>query len=293
MFDVAVDRAEPARDTVELDRAARLVRTTYRAHDTVWRCWGDGPPVLLLHGAFGSWTHWLRTIPDLARDYQVFAPDMPGFGDSDVPISDNALEALPAALLDGLQGTLGLHRPLAVVGFSFGTVMAGAFSALLAESDPPLLRSLVVTAPAGLGIATRRFEDLRSLRPEMTAAEQRELHRYNLGVVMLADDTRITEDTIDIQVANTGRARISGRPYSRSDALVRACRRLPLERLDAIWGTRDAYALRNEPRYSEAVRQLRPDVRVRNVPGAGHWVQYEEPVAYNAALRECLDGAMR
>ena len=29
---------------------------------------GDGPPVVLLHGPAGNAAHWMRVIPDLARD---------------------------------------------------------------------------------------------------------------------------------------------------------------------------------------------------------------------------------
>ena len=25
----------------------------------VWRAWGGGVPLVLLHGGFGSWTHWI------------------------------------------------------------------------------------------------------------------------------------------------------------------------------------------------------------------------------------------
>ncbi|HXA97799.1 MAG TPA: alpha/beta hydrolase, partial [Candidatus Dormibacteraeota bacterium] len=32
----------------------------------VWRSWGAGPPLVLLHGASGSWTHWIRNVLPLA-----------------------------------------------------------------------------------------------------------------------------------------------------------------------------------------------------------------------------------
>src|SRR3546814_6277896 len=42
----------------------------------VWRLWGEGPPLVLLHGGSGSWTHWFRNIPALARRYRVIAADL-------------------------------------------------------------------------------------------------------------------------------------------------------------------------------------------------------------------------
>ena len=50
-----------------------------------WHLAGSGRPLLLVHGGTGSWTHWLRAIPELARGYQLLMPDLPGFGDSDLP----------------------------------------------------------------------------------------------------------------------------------------------------------------------------------------------------------------
>ncbi len=44
--------------------------------------------MVLLHGGSGSWTHWIRNIPMLlACGRQVWAQDLPGFGDSASPPS--------------------------------------------------------------------------------------------------------------------------------------------------------------------------------------------------------------
>ena len=51
----------------------------------VWRTWGDGPALVLLHGGSGSWTHWVRNIAHFERDYRVIAGDLPGLGDSPDP----------------------------------------------------------------------------------------------------------------------------------------------------------------------------------------------------------------
>jgi alpha-beta hydrolase superfamily lysophospholipase len=44
---------------------------------------GDGPPVLLLHGAPVNLAGWRKLAPALARKYTVVATDLRGYGDSD------------------------------------------------------------------------------------------------------------------------------------------------------------------------------------------------------------------
>lgn len=46
---------------------------------------GKGEPVILLHGLGASSYSWRYTVPELAKHYEVFAPDLPGFGRTDKP----------------------------------------------------------------------------------------------------------------------------------------------------------------------------------------------------------------
>ena len=74
----------------------------------VWRVWGGGPPLVLLHGGTGSWMHWIRNIEELARDFTVVAPDIPGSGESaspEVPISADRIGATMAGGLAAIIGT--------------------------------------------------------------------------------------------------------------------------------------------------------------------------------------------
>src|SRR5438270_11915522 len=45
---------------------------------------GSGTPVMFLHGA-GGHTGWMRFLEELSRRFGVFAPEHPGFGQSDDP----------------------------------------------------------------------------------------------------------------------------------------------------------------------------------------------------------------
>jgi pimeloyl-ACP methyl ester carboxylesterase len=46
---------------------------------------GKGAPVILLHGLGASSYSWRYAAPELAKHYEVFAPDLPGFGRTDKP----------------------------------------------------------------------------------------------------------------------------------------------------------------------------------------------------------------
>src|SRR3546814_8575896 len=72
-----------AAEVTRIEAAAKAFKTPCGDGRMSWRVWGDGPPLVLLHGDFGSWTHWLRNVSRLAAYFRVIVPDMPGYGDSD------------------------------------------------------------------------------------------------------------------------------------------------------------------------------------------------------------------
>ena len=71
----------PSALLARLDGAATRHQTPTGAGNMVWRSWGSGPVLVLLHGGSGSWRHWVRNIEYFARDRRVLAPDLPGLGD--------------------------------------------------------------------------------------------------------------------------------------------------------------------------------------------------------------------
>ena len=53
------------------------------SHRLFYRTGGDGKPVILIHGIGASSQIWARNLDPLARNYQVYALDMIGFGRSE------------------------------------------------------------------------------------------------------------------------------------------------------------------------------------------------------------------
>ena len=79
----------------------------------------DAPAILLLHG-FPTSSHMFRNlIPALADRYRVVAPDLPGFGFSDVPDRKRATFEQLAKTIDDFTTTIGLAR-YAIYVFDYG-----------------------------------------------------------------------------------------------------------------------------------------------------------------------------
>jgi 2-hydroxy-6-oxonona-2,4-dienedioate hydrolase len=259
---------------------ARRLETPCGDGGMVWRVWGSGPPLVLLHGGYGSWTHWIRNVLPLARSFTVVAPDLPGLGESATPPEPHTAEGLARIVSAGLDIVLPRPEPLHLAGFSFGGVLGGHVAALLGER----VRAFTVVGSNGLGLV-RQPTDLRRIPPDASAAEIRAVARHNLGQLMIADPAKIDALAIHIQATNAPRGRIKSRRFSRADTLARA---LPLirARLDGIWGGRDATAYPHLDERARALRTVQPDARFAIIDGAGHWVQYEAAERFNPLLAE-------
>lgn len=269
-------------EITRLAAAAETLHTPCGDGHVIWRAWGAGPVLVLLHGGSGSWMHWLRTIPDLARDFRVLAPDTPGLGESAMPPGDAPAPAAAAApLREGLRLILGGRRAYHLCGFSFGANVAGH----IAAAEAGHLRSLTLVGAASLGLP-RPPLDLLKVR-EKHGAERREANRENLARLMFHDASLIDDMALDIQEHNTVHARLRSRGYASGDSLKQALLRVGAP-LAGIWGGRDAVAFPRVRERLDVLRAIDPGLMETIIPDAGHWVAYEAPAAFNAALRRVL-----
>lgn len=82
----------------------------------------DRPAVVLVHGLVVASSYMVPTAELLASDFRVFAPDLPGFGESGKPPRVLDISGLADALADWMTAT-GLSRA-ALLGNSFGCQIA-------------------------------------------------------------------------------------------------------------------------------------------------------------------------
>lgn len=242
-----------------------------------WRRFGAGDPVVLLHGGHGCWLHWVRNIEALAESRSVWVPDMPGYGESDRPAS-GAMESLVLAMQASLRALPGCDRPIDLVGFSFG----GLVAAHLASGMLPVAR-LALLGPAGHGGPRRPRGALLAWRHAAEdATALAALMRENLGLQMLHRPEAIDALAVAVHTRACLGTRFRSRDISRAGglpALLDACR---AQSVMLIWGEHDITA---DPRHLAQSLGLRLPAREAVVlPEIGHWVQYEAAEAINQRL---------
>lgn len=271
----------------DLAATAAVHRTDCAGAVTVWHSWGQPcagkAPVVLLHGGSGSWTHWVRNIAALVDlGHHVLVPDLPGFGESDVPALGRDVDAMAVPLEAGLCQLVG-DVACQVVGFSFGAASA----VLWAAQTPARFERLVMIGAPGFGIS-HADSGLRAWRDLPDAAAQREVHRHNLSVLMLHAPSAVDDQALDLHAANVVRDRLPFRRLSRKPILVAALPQVQCP-VFVMFGWEDALYRGRQTLLESTVRACTPTLQgFEFIPDAGHWVQYEKAEAFNKALKAAL-----
>lgn len=240
---------------------------------------GAGSPVLLIHGIASSLSTWREVFLPLAREHDVVALDLPGFGGSEIPKNLSA-ESYPG-VVTGLMDRLQIPRA-AVVGHSMG----GAVALQLAASSGERVTRLALVDAAGLdlGPGGQPFLIRAAGWPavEWTLAHlplRRVLVRAGLEQVFY-DERRVTEERVEEYFAPLARPGTAAALAS----LVRSADRLApivpalVPRIRAptlvLWGREDGWI---PVAHAQRFVDLIPGARSVILDHCGHIPQEERP----------------
>src|SRR4051794_20591565 len=252
------------------------------------------PPLLWIHGLSGLWQNWLLNIPAFMDRYRCIAPDLPGFGESEMPREAISISGY-ARTVSKLCEELGVENPVVI-----GNSMGGFVGAELAISEPMRVDKLVLVSAAGLSteyIAAQplmvgaRLFTLATARTGARAdpvVRRRRLRRALLQGVLRYPERLSTPLTWElVQGANRPgfldglRANLE---YSFRDRLSS----IEIPTL-IVWGRNDIVVPVGD---AERYRQLIGDnARVEVFDDTGHVPMIERPSRFNQLLDEFLAGA--
>lgn len=287
MFHMTLDADAAAAFVSKVESLGTRAMTPCGAGSMVWRIWGEGPPLVLLHGASGSWTHWIRNVLPLAARFRVLVPDMPGFGDSDAPLDPHTAPGLADLVASGLDVILPPPTELDLAGFSFGGIVAGLMAARLERR----VRTLVLLGPGGLALPRAATRPLLRIQPGMTHDESRQVYRENLRTLMIASADKVDDLAVSLQIDNLRRTRFKVGDIPQSDTLLKALPAIQA-RITGIWGRHDAFAGANLEECRRILASAHRELDFRVIEGAGHWTPYEAADQINAILCDMLAGSL-
>tara|TARA_B100000676_G_scaffold306908_1_gene364121 strand:+ start:901 stop:1761 length:861 start_codon:yes stop_codon:yes gene_type:complete len=273
-------------DIEVLERRAKRRMVSYDYCEMVWREFGSGPPLLLLHGGYGSWLHWVRNIEELSRFYRLVIPDMPAHGDSDPGPDEWEAEWVAEALKYGVERLVPENQTIRAAGFSAGGVVLGPLAVALGDR----LTHAVMIGPNGMNLPYPPLPQLRSvtrLGPDATEAQIADLHRYNLSVLMFHDPAFADETAVTVQMRNVRQAKRNMEHVPRTRVLLKALPNIRA-RFAGLWGQHDVFVGQYMKLRETTLRTFQPDADFRVIENAGHWVMYEAPGAVNAAILEMV-----
>ena len=258
---------------------------------------GDGPLVLLLHGFPDCGFTWRHQLPALAAaGFHAVAPDMRGYDGSSRPkgVRPYAVRAL-AGDVAGLVTALGAERA-DVVAHDWGGGAAWTFAML----HPDRLRRLaILNAPHPVSFQ-RHLRSLRQLKrswymfafqlPVMPEAGLARNDFASLREVFRTASVRpgaFTAEDIERHIAalRPAGALTAALNYYRAAFRSVGATAVRARRVDhpalVLWGDQDRF-LGQE--LADPGSDWVPNVAVRHVPDAGHWIQHDVPELVNHEL---------
>jgi pimeloyl-ACP methyl ester carboxylesterase len=242
---------------------------------------GQGEPLVLLHGLFGSADNWFGVAPKLAEKFHVLIPDLRNHGHS--PHHAEMDYPLMAADVEKFFVAQKLTSAC-VIGHSMGGKVAMQF----ALDFPARVKKLVVVdmAPRAYQRAHDHiFEALLELdlaafqtRPQIEAALAPKIPSLNLRRFLLKNLGR-TDDGKFIWKLNL---RGVAENYSRLGEVLNAGQPFAGPTLFLRGGKSNYLTAADEPE----IRRLFPATQIQTIPAAGHWVHADAPEGF---LRLVLD----
>jgi pimeloyl-ACP methyl ester carboxylesterase len=229
---------------------------------------GAGTPVVFLHGA-GGVTAEDPFLAALAERYHVYAPLLPGYGDSaECP----ELREMLDFTLHGwdVVAALGLRDPVLI-----GHSMGGMIAAEMAAIAPNDVSRLALICPAGLWLDDHPIPDLFALMPY--EYPQYMFHDVAAGTALMTAGVALDnpEWLKSFLITNARQLGMAGRllfpipDRGLSSRLYRITARTLL-----IWGDSDRMIV---PAYAHAFKKAIRQAELVSVPEAGHAVTLERP----------------
>ncbi|MEX0703202.1 MAG: alpha/beta fold hydrolase [Planctomycetales bacterium] len=246
---------------------------------------GEGEPLLFVHGFPLNHESWRPQLDEFSRTHRVIAPDLRGFGGSDVTAGTATMERFADDLRD-LLDALGVVEPVTFCGLSMGGYIAWQF----AHKHPGRLRRLVLCDTKAAADSDEAKEN-RHRMAETALAHGAAAIAKALEDKLFAEATRRDRPEVVAMV----RRMIEGTDPEGIAAALRGMAERPdmsesLEKVEVptllIVGVEDALT---PPAEMKRMAIALMNAQLVQIADAGHLAPLENPEPVNAAIRKFLE----
>jgi esterase len=252
--------------------------------DLVCEAVGKRPPLVVLHGLFGSSSNWRGVARELDDTHSVYSVDLRNHGAS--PWADSMDHSEMADDVLQLVERLGLERPT-VMGHSMG----GKTAMALALRHPGSVGRLIVVDIAPVVYAdtlTPFAEAMLSVDVVATATRAEVQARLREAVPDPTMAPFLMQNVVTRNEHFDGRLNLLGNSASVAQlcafpsSLLGARFAGPLK---VIAGANSEYVTQHD---GASFRPMFSDIEVEVIERAGHWVHADEPAAFLSSVRRAL-----
>lgn len=240
---------------------------------------GSGFPLVLVHGYLGGAKLWDRQVAALKSDFDVIAPNLPGFADSASLRAPDTIGGFADRVL-ALLDDLGIER-FHLLGHSMG----GMIVQHMAAHAPDRISRLVCYGTGPVGMLPERFETIEQSRNRLKH-DGLEAAVRRIAATWFVDGESARSYPICVTVGERASMQAALACLS---AWEKWDGREALASVSAdtliIWGDRDRSYGRSEQ--ETLLRGIRRSERAI-VPGCAHNVHMEEPELFNRIVRDFL-----
>ena len=270
-------------NTPEIANKVQLGDITVNYHDE-----GKGKPVILLHGSGAgvtAWANWRHTIPELSSFRRVLAPDLVGFGYTEIPDSFEFrhLDTWVNQILNFMDA-LDIERA-DLVGNSFG----GSLSLALATRHPERVGRMVLMGSGGQPFQVNSdLVKLWGYEPSMEAMKE-------VLQIMAFDQSIATDELAEMRYRATIRPgfqerfeKVFPKPYQRwADAQVIDDKSLAgIDQEVLVLHGREDRVVPVSVSMNLAQKIKRSQLHIFGQ--CGHWTQIEQAGRFNSLLHQFL-----
>jgi pimeloyl-ACP methyl ester carboxylesterase len=255
----------------------------------------NGPVVVLLHGGIidAATVSWGAVIEPLSEECQVFAPDLLGYGASDLPPGPITIER-HVETIAGFLDAIDVDAPT-VVGLSMG----GAIGLGLALDDPDRLDRLMLIDSYGLGrelpngllsYALARVQEFNRIAIDLFRLSKRLTRASLAGIVHDLDALDPAAVDAVYEEVKRPKAGIAFRRFRESEITRSGYRTCYLDELeDLVVPTRLLHGAHDEVvpvAWAQRAAERIPDASLRVLDHCAHWPPREDPETVVAEIRE-------